>query len=186
MSRVSVALLSEALDYDPTSGVVAWKTRPMHHFCSRKSWASWNAVFAGKAVGRISVAGYLVFQITTQQKVSTLKVHRVAWALHYGDWPKQQIDHVNGVRTDNRLVNLRDVSNFENARNHRRSSTNTSGYTGVTFHKRSGKWMAQINHKGQHHYLGVFQDIEEASAVRKAAADAFGFHPNHGGDHVPA
>lgn len=182
--RPPVRRLREAIEYDPASGILTWKARPLSHFCNRRAWKVCNTVFTGRKIGRASGKGYLIFQMSVGEETFKLTTHRVAWALYYGSWPKQHIDHINGDRKDNRISNLRDVPNCENARNQRLHVTNTSGHAGVTFHKKSGKWLAQIIYQGQHHYLGVFHNLEDAVTARKAAADAFGFHPNHGRNHA--
>lgn len=106
--------------------------------------------------------------------------HRIAWALHHGCWPDDQIDHINGNPEDNRIANLRAVSNAENQRNARRKCTNTSGVTGVSWHSRDHVWHANIREKGRLLYLGSFDSFDEAVAVRKAAEHEYGYHENHG------
>ena len=108
-----------------------------------------------------------------------LKYHRLAWAIYYGEWPKDQIDHINGIRGDNRIANLRSVSNQENSKNRRRSSNNTSGYMGVSFHKGSRKWQSYICVDGKFIFLGKFADKEDAIIKRKTAERDYGFHQNH-------
>ena len=184
MRDLPVNVLAEALAYNPISGVLSWKSRPRHHFRSHHAWVMFNPKYAGKPAGSVTKTGYLAFEISVRGDIFRPKAHRVAWALHHGTWPEHHIDHINGDRRDNRISNLRDVPNCENARNQRLHLTNTSGHAGVTFHKKSGKWLAQITYQGQHHYLGVFHNLEDAVIARKAAADAFGFHPNHGRNHA--
>jgi len=94
--------------------------------------------------------------------------HRVAWLLYYGAWPKGQVDHINGDRTDNRIDNLRDVSHTMNAQNVHHSSGAT-GVVGVSFDKARGKFKAQISvgprGKAKGYCLGRFDTIEEAEAA---------------------
>ena len=86
--------------------------------------------------------------------------HRLAWALHYGDWPSGQIDHINGNRDDNRIANIRLACNAENARNMVKK-TGVSGYTGVS---PNGKgWLAKIRVDGKQTCLGTYQTPEEAA-----------------------
>lgn len=110
----------------------------------------------------------------------TYAAHRVAWALYHGHWPINQIDHIDGDRTDNRISNLREVVNQENSKNLGMRPTNKSGVNGVHWFKQSRKWMAKIKHKGKTIYLGTFNDLSEAAKARAEAEVALGFHPNHG------
>ncbi len=85
------------------------------------------------------------------------------------------VDHINGDGLDNRRANLRPATHASNNRNRGGTRLNTSGYKGVTWHKRGRKWMAQIHHKGKHYHLGLFTDLTEAAlAYDVAAADMFG------------
>ena len=106
--------------------------------------------------------------------------HRVVYALVHGSWPEQFIDHQNGDTLDNRVENLRDVSNRENTLNRKLHKSNTSGIAGVYWCNAVNRWAARIrvNYKGI--YLGSFSCIEETIAARKAAEIKHGFPVNHG------
>lgn len=106
--------------------------------------------------------------------------HRVIWAFHHGEWPLDFIDHINGIRNDNRLENLRVVPQSENLKNLRLSNKNLSGRTGVCWHKEFGRWHAQIKTGGVKKHLGYFVDFNDAVAARKKAEQQYGFHANHG------
>ena len=127
-----------------------------------------------------SKRGYHVTTFRGKGGETTLAAHRVAWALHHGNWPSGQIDHINGDKTDNRICNLRDVVNAENARNSAMKSNNTSGVSGVYLHKQTGKWCAQINAFGKTVGLGLFVEKRDAVIARKAAERVLGYHQNHG------
>ena len=88
------------------------------------------------------------------------KAHRLAWLYVYGIWPKLYIDHINGIRDDNRICNLRDVSNRENAIN--RSYHRKGKLAGASYHKQKGKWRATIRINGRYTHLGLFETKEEA------------------------
>lgn len=94
--------------------------------------------------------------------------------------PDEQIDHINHVRTDNRIVNLRKASNTENSRNASIGSNNTSGALGVWFEKRRNAWVAEIKVDRRKIHIGQFDAFEDAVAARKAAEVKYGFHENHG------
>jgi HNH endonuclease len=114
---IPVGYLQECFEADTEAGVVRWKEqRSASHFCTPSAEAAFRR-FAGRVAGRVHRTGYLVVTITFQAKAYKVLAHRIVWALHYGAWPTQYIDHINRVRLDNRIANLRDVSRLENARN---------------------------------------------------------------------
>jgi hypothetical protein len=105
-------------------------------------------------------------RLKVSYKRKTFFAHRLAWFLSFGCWPVGEIDHINGVDSDNRLSNLRDVSKSINQQNKRRPRVdNKSGFLGVHFHKAGKAWVAQITHKGTAHYLGIYKTPEEAHEV---------------------
>jgi hypothetical protein len=112
-------------------------------------------------------------------------VHRLAWLMTYGEWPKGTVDHRNGIGTDNRLENLRDVTHQQNQRNMKRSAKNTSGVCGVSFCKRINKWRAQVEIEGKQIWLGYHATLEDASRAREAANSKHGFADGHGKTNVP-
>ena len=93
--------------------------------------------------------------------------HRLAWLYVHGQWPSGQIDHVNGIKTDNRIANLRDVPAYVNMQNMRRpmSHNRSSGVLGVTWAKNEKKWKAQISIKGVTRHLGYADSIEDAQDI---------------------
>jgi hypothetical protein len=91
------------------------------------------------------------------------KAHRLVWAIVHGEFPKGQIDHINGNRSDNSLNNLRDVTQQQNAQNKTKMNRlNKSGYVGVCWNKRISKWQAAISFNKKITYLGVFSSPEDA------------------------
>ena len=176
-------LLRKLIAYNPETGEATWLPRPASMFNGGKTTAQqradgWNSKYAHKIVGSINARGYWT---CTLFKTHYL-VHRIVWALHYGlTFPSTvHIDHINHVRTDNRITNLRLVTKAENARNYTRRSDNTSGQVGVKLNSR-GHWTAQINISGKRVHLGHHRTKEAAIAARKAAEAKYSFHPNHGG-----
>lgn len=173
--------LREILSYDPVTGHLTYRERSADHMLTHAedrrhaAAAAFNTMFAGKraALG-YDRHGYHKCKILGTHYAA----HRVCWAIHYGEWPDGQIDHVNGVRTDNSISNLRAVTSRDNSRNRARSSRNTSGITGVV---RSGeKWIAQIGVEGKTIHLGSFLTKQEAAVARKAAERKYGFDKAHG------
>jgi hypothetical protein len=177
----SPRLLRRLIDYNSETGEMLWKERPAWMFrpnrYSRKSSANyWNLQFAGKPALAANDRGYLVGEIFTQWQAA----HRVAWAIYYGRWPNGHIDHINQQRNDNRISNLRDVTQAENSQNKRMHKNNKSGVIGVSWYPSTKKWAADIGINGKRTRLGYFASIEEAAAARKVAEHKYGFHPNHG------
>jgi hypothetical protein len=162
--------------YEELSGKLIWNRRPEEEFANSRLANIWNQRWAGKAAGTIDHKGYLIVCVDSHE----YRAHRVVWLMHYGMHAENQIDHINGVKSDNRISNLRDVHNIENSRNRSRRQDNTSGHTGVVWHKTVGKWIANIGVNGRLKYIGVFDRKEDAVAARKAAEILYGFHPNHG------
>lgn len=138
-----------------------------------------SRAFAGDSVGCENNVGYL--QVSVKSK--PLYVHRIIWEMHNGPIPEgMEIDHINQVRTDNRIENLRLVSHQGNLKNQSMNSGNTSGHAGVSWFKRGGKWRATIKVGGRQIHIGYFASFESAVAARKAAEKQYGFHDNHGAE----
>jgi hypothetical protein len=106
------------------------------------------------------------YKVTVNYK--TYLLHRVVWLMHYGDAP-EFLDHINGIRTDNRIENLRPATKYENALNSKLRSDNTSGVKGVCWNKKKRKWFARIYVKNKHLSLGYYDDLQAASDVVKNA-----------------
>ncbi len=162
--------LRERLRYDPESGKLFWRD------CADMP-NNWRARFAGvEAFKSINPHGYR--NGTVENNV--FLAHRVIWAMIHGEWPDGQVDHIDGNRQNNRLDNLRVVTNQENARNSSLRSDNTSGVMGVSWHNRDKRWVATIKDGTGKKRLGSYRDFDEAVAARKAAEKDIGFHANHG------
>ena len=137
------------LSYDPTTGVMVW----IAPRCKR---------FIGQEAGYVNKQGYLSIKIQEH----LIQGHRVAWLLHHGEWPKYDIDHINGIRTDNRIENLRDVPRRVNRENLRRPMPkNKCGFLGVTKNIHSRRWAAKITVSGEVISLGSFDTPELAHAA---------------------
>ena len=175
MSKISIEVLREALSYDPESGQLTWRARPQNHFSSSRERNRWNTRYSGAlALNHTDPKGYKCGLCNRK----ALFAHRVAWALAHGAWPAEQIDHINGDRSDNRIGNLREVSSQGNSRNRGIHGNNNSGCTGVSWHKKKQKWAAYISGPDGRSHLGFFTDVNEAIAARKVAEMQIGFYPN--------
>lgn len=93
----------------------------------------------------------------------------------YGRNPSDRLDHINGIKTDNRISNLRECTRSQNSANSNLHSLNTSGLKGVTFHKKSKKWQSAVKVDGKSIYLGLFVSKYDAhNAYEKKAKELFG------------
>lgn len=166
----SIDYLHKRLRYEPETGKLFWRD------CEEMP-KKWRTRYAGnEAFTSANGHGYRKGSIYGVM----FQAHRVIWAIHYGEWPSDQIDHINGVRNDNRISNLRVVTNQENGRNSSMRSDNTSGVCGVCWHKASGKWHAHIMVDGRSKHLGLFPTIAAAAAARAEASRRYGFTDRHG------
>jgi len=124
---------------------------------------------AGEEAGTVGTGGYIVIFIDT----FSYRAHRLVWLMETGKWPMEEIDHINGVRSDNRITNLREASPLQNSRNAARARANTSGFKGVSFYKLDRKWTARIQVEGRSVFLGYHKTAEAASEAYKSAADKY-------------
>lgn len=137
--------LRELLEYDPETGVFKWKV------------ANSPRVRVGDATGHICRKGYSHIGVDGFVYLA----HRLAWLWMTGAFPVEEIDHINGARSDNRFANLRQASKHLNSQNrHKPSSRNKVGFLGVTAKKKG--FQASISVDGNHRYLGLFNTEELA------------------------
>lgn len=141
--------LREILLYDPGSGIFTWKK-------------SYRANTAGRVAGTPS-SGYVVISILKKR----FHAHRLAWLYVYGSWPDGEIDHINGIRDDNRIANLRDVPGYINNQNQRKapSHNKSTKLLGTSFCKQTGRYSAQIHINRKKIHLGRFDTPELAHAA---------------------
>ena len=176
--------LRKLFNYDSDAGKLYWRTRTPDMFDNRKNRAersckAWNSRWAGKeAFTAKGTGGYhhgKIFGIL-------YLAHRIVWALRYEKHPdlKLEIDHINGVKTDNRINNLRLVTKNINSQNAFMRCHNTSGFNGVSWHKSRKKWQPQIMIDGKSIYLGYFVHKDDAIAARMRANIKYGFSERHG------
>ena len=175
--------LRQLLTYEPETGKLFWKVRGPERFKAdgrngpERSAAIWNAKYAGKeALSTLNAGGYPAGDVFKTR----IQAHRVIWAMVNGSWATGEIDHINGVRTDNRIANLREVTSQENRKNQRMRRANSSGVMGVHFCNRDKKWVAFIGVNGRSVNKGAFRRFDDAVAARRAAEVEYGYHANHG------
>jgi hypothetical protein len=164
------------LDADFEAGTLTWKPRSREFFKSDRSYKIFHVRFCGKeALNAKHPDGYKNGGILGKAYLT----HRVLLAMKLGYWP-EYVDHINGNRADNRIVNLRPATRVQNARNQARPFHNTSGCIGVSWNNRDQRWTAYITLNRKRKALGNFKTFEEAVECRKSNEAIYDFHPNHG------
>jgi HNH endonuclease len=148
--------LRELLDYDPDTGAFTWRVNTLKRDKGDTAGCPYGSLGYTKVT--IGNQGYLA--------------HRLAWLHVHGHWPKQNLDHKNGVPSDNRIANLRECDQSQNSANMLIRPNNTSGHRGVMWNNRSRKWQAHITYRGKHKVLGSFDTAERAAEVAKKARAA--------------
>lgn len=138
--------------FDYRDGNLYWKTTKRTNFI-------------GKRVGYLQPNGYTRVNIKGNLKY----LHRLIFLYHYGHWPKDQIDHIDGDPSNNRIENLREATNTQNNYNKTKYSRNTSGYKGVSWNKSAKKWEAYVTIDGERKYLGIYEDMQDAVQIASNA-----------------
>jgi hypothetical protein len=178
----SPSVLRQLIDYDPQTGALVWRVRDVSFFTDGKMSAingmrRWNKRYAGKAaLNYKGTQGYFRGAIFGRGYLA----HRVAWAIYSGAWPENEIDHINGDRSDNRIANLRSATRQENGKNCAIGTRNTSGTIGVRWYNRDRVWVAQVSINGKQKHIGNFKSKDEAIEARAKANLECGYHANHG------
>lgn len=152
-----VNFLRNILTYDPKTGFLFWAIK------------SSRSIKFGQRAGFIEKHGYERIRICGKTYLS----HKIAWAIYYGSDCEKQIDHINGIRSDNRISNLREATANENARNRKIQKNNTSGIRGVEFNKNYLKWRASIRVDKKSIFLGQFDNPQDAAKARKDAEELY-------------
>ena len=165
LKKITQQELKESLYYNPKTGDFTW--------INHKKNSSKNGTNARR---KPDSYGYYRIRVNGCQ----YRAHRLAWLYMTGEMPKEQIDHINQNKADNRFSNLRDVSSLENQRNRSLTKNNKSGSVGINWIKQLRKYRAQITVNQKSIHLGLFKGKEDAIKARKHAEKIYGFHENHG------
>ena len=181
--RPSPSDLLELLSYDPDTGELHWKKRDEKWFSDGRhsrshNAAAWNARYSGKrAFTSLNTGGYFQGELFHRATLA----HRVAWAIFYGEWPSDELDHINRDRRDNRVANLRLANRSINCRNQTLTPTET-GVVGVNKRRGRKRWHAHIGDGHQLKSLGYFDNLSDAIAARKAAETRLGYDEYRGAE----
>jgi hypothetical protein len=144
---LTAARLRELLSYDPDTGQFIWLVKR-------------GKARLGMSAGTNHVRGYRCIFIQGKNYLA----HRLAWLWVHGAWPDQQIDHINGDRLDNRMANLRQVTNAINSQNRRRANkNNSSGRLGVS--QNANGFLSLIRIDGNLIRIGLYETADEAHAA---------------------
>jgi len=153
------AELKSFAHYDPETGVFTRTRRTA------------NCTHIGDIIGTPHSDGGSCTYVVAKLRFKFYKMHRLAWLYMTGDWPKNQIDHIDGGKANNRFSNLREATHAQNKSNTPVQQNNTSGYKGVSHKNRKSPWVARIMFAGKSVWLGSFQTKELAYAAYCEAAD---------------
>lgn len=145
--------LKQYLDYNKDTGMFTWIQKK----------AAWQKI--GSVAGSLHHEGYIVIGFNYKP----YPAHRLAWLFVYGKFPEKELDHINRIRTDNRIVNLREVTTQQNQFNLTKRQRTTSNYIGVSWNTSRQRYIAQIQVNKQKVYLGLFDNELDA---HKAYQDA--------------
>ncbi|MGB1215961.1 MAG: hypothetical protein ACPG4X_21520 [Pikeienuella sp.] len=162
-------VLCSLIEYFPETGLLAWRDRPLGMFKSPRA----HSIFASRYAGAPALAcfdesnGYLKGAVLGVK----MYAHRAAFMIHNKSLICGVIDHLNKDRTDNRAINLRDVSLIENARN--TTSYGDSGELGVYWCEPTSKWQAKIGCNGRSYSGGYFSSKQDAIRARKMLEDKY-------------
>lgn len=166
MEKLSAAAVREVLNYNPDTGLFSWKND--HGY--RGMWK------AGTRAGYLTKQGYIKIRVEKKNYFA----HRLAWLLTYDKWPDGLLDHIDRVKTNNRIANLREACPLRNSHNTiLPNAKSTSGIRGVYFNKNLQKWQANISSNRKRMHLGLFKTKEEAQQAYLRAKMIY--HPEYSG-----
>lgn len=151
--------LKELVSYCPATGVFTWHARK-------------RGVTVGRIAGAVGRYGYWFIVLDGKRYAA----HRLVWLYIRGEWPVDCIDHINRIRTDNRLANIRAATRAQNMQNLGVDYKNKSGFRGVSFDIANNKWRASISVDGKTKNLGRFTDKKLAVLAYRAAAAKYHTH----------
>lgn len=152
-AKLTAEMARRLFIYDAEIGHLRWAITPNSSFP------------AGSVAGNVN-RGYRRIKYLGD----TFQEHRLVWLIHKGEWPKNQLDHIDRCRDNNRITNLREADKYQQGGNRKLNVSNTSGFRGVVWHKRDKKWQVSIRVKGKRVHIGLFDSKEAAASAYNAAA----------------
>ncbi len=159
MNELTQEYLKSILNYDPETGIFKWNKKHCEHL-KKCNCNAFNAQHYNKVAGSINKNGYLEIRINKKH----IPLHKIATIIMKGYSYKKETDHINGIKTDNRLINLREANKSENQQNLKNSKKNNKlGMLGVCYRKHAKAYCAQITLNYKNKFLGYFETKEEAS-----------------------
>ena len=171
MKKIDIEYLKSRFEYSPESGKLQWK-EVSESFSSR--YKSWNSKNADKEAGYL-YQGYRYVRIDGKNML----VHRICYAIYYGEFPINIIDHLDGDKLNNKILNLGASNPESNARNAKLNIKNRSGLSGVAWSDRDRVWYAQIG-SGKNRVNRSFNSLLDACCFRKALELKLNYSENHG------
>ena len=170
-THIDISELRRRFSYCPKTGQITWKiSRPPNIKPGDRA----GCLFPRRRSG----GAYWAIKFSRQR----ILAHRAAWAIYYGAWPDQEIDHINGDGIDNRIENLRECSRSENLRNKRFTGRSKSGIPGVFFRETTRQWLVKIGGE----YVGCYSCLLEAASARKSMENKLGYSSRHGYETQPS
>lgn len=172
----SQEFLRECLSYDPETGIVRWRARPVHHFKNEVIARRFNSRCAGRVAGS-TAKGSAYLRVNMERRL--WRIHRLIWRLVTGE-DVPYVDHKDTNPLNNRWNNLRSATFAQNTQN-RSATKNRATPKGIRLH--FGNWQVRVGANGRQHHIGTFATIDEARAAYKEAAKRFhGEFANFGSD----
>jgi len=178
MTGISQSYLRSILLYNEDDGIFYWLKRDRSFFESDKGFKIFNSKFSGKKAGNVHFSGSNNY-ITIRVLGKLYYAHRLAWLYKNGEWPSV-IDHIDGNGLNNKIFNLRSVTNEINAKNQKIRRSNTSGRIGVYLNKEINKWIAQGHKNGKTFVILSSDDFGLACEARDKYETENKYHHNHG------
>lgn len=166
MKLFSQKYLKECLDYNPLTGDIFWKERPLSHFKDERAMKKWNTRYSFKKAGykvKVYKSDSLEYWRLSLDN-HPYDAHKIIWVWVHGEYATL-IDHIDGDGLNNKLLNLREASVSQNVRKGKIQRNNTSGHKGVSFRKDTNKWSVRLKVNGSYKSLGSYSDKEYASKV---------------------
>lgn len=159
----ALTIAKESLSYNAESGVLIWSKGRSDRI--------------GKNAGNVDSSGYRKIMVGG----INFRAHRLCWMLAYGEYPNEEIDHINSIKDDNRLTNLRQATRSQNCMNMKLRSDNKSGFKGVYWREHAKRFTASIWKDGKRKTLGYFDTAEQAhKAYVQASINVHGEFANTG------